>query len=220
MKQFFNNLVSHTQRSLLAGLLITAPLGITIWVLVTLTRLADGILKVLPEPARPEYWLGHSVPGLGVVLSLLVILMVGYATQYYTGRRVIEFYETLLARVPILSTLYKGVKQLVGTLFKGDGEHFREVVLVEYPRRDVYCLAFLTNRDPKICIDSIPDSPNLISVFLPTTPNPTSGFFLLLPMDEVRRVDMTVEEAFKVIISAGIVAPTDARVASLDLSLT
>ncbi len=197
--------------ALLAGVLVLAPLGVTFWVFFALVRLTDGVLLLLPGSVQPEQLVGFAIPGLGVVLTVLLVAMVGYTMQYYTGRRVVEFYERMLARVPVLSGIYQGVKQLIDTVLMQKGAHFREVVIVEYPRHGVYCLAFLTNEQSSIVLDG--DSPDLISIFLPTTPNPTSGFYLLLPRRDVRKVDLSVEEAFKLIMSAGIVTPPETRIA-------
>ncbi|MFT5683974.1 MAG: putative membrane protein [Myxococcota bacterium] len=191
--------------ALIAGVLVLAPLGVTSWVFFALVSRADSVIELLPHRLQPETLLGFHIPGLGILLSLMLVVGVGLAMQYYTGRRVVELFEGLLGRVPVLSGIYQGVKQLIDTIFSRKGAHFREVVLVEYPRRGLYCLAFLTNEDSWLKIPGV-DS-ELISIFLPTTPNPTSGFYLLVSREDVKRLDLTPEEAFKVIMSAGIVTP-------------
>lgn len=207
-----NRIFLELRRSLLAGVLVLAPLGVTFWVFFALVGRADGIIGLLPYQMQPETLLGFNIPGLGILLSLLLVAAVGSMMQYYTGRRVVEMYEGLLARVPVLSGIYQGVKQLIDTVFNRKGAHFREVVLVEYPRRGVYCLAFLTNETPYMKLPAHPDG--LISIFLPTTPNPTSGFYLLVPGDDVQRLDLSPEEAFKIIMSAGIVTPEAVQLSS------
>lgn len=206
-------LASFLKNALLTGFLVIAPLGITVWVFTLLLRFADGAILLLPEWARPEAWLGVPIPGLGILLTLLLMAGVGTAMRYYTGRRVVEAYERLLARVPVASGVYQGVKQLIQTLFNARNKHFRQVVLIEYPRRGIYSLAFITNH--RTFVDCLPEchDPDLVSVFLPTTPNPTSGFYLMVPRRDVRVVDVSVEEAFKLIMSAGIVLPEGIRVA-------
>lgn len=207
-----NQLFVELRGSLLAGVLVLAPLGVTFWVFFALVGRADGVIGLLPYRLQPETLLGFNLPGLGILLSLVFVIAVGSMMQYYTGRRVVEFYEGLLARVPVLSGIYQGVKQLIDTIFMRKGAHFREVVLVEYPRRGLYCLAFLTNETPYMVLPG--GGPDLISIFLPTTPNPTSGFYLLVARQDVQRLDLTPEEAFKVIMSAGIVTPEFVRVSS------
>ena len=203
---------SRLRSDLLAGTLVLAPLGITIFVFSTLVDFADGLIRVLPEAWQPETHLGFPIPGLGVVVAVLLVALTGLFMRYYAGQRVVEFYETLLARVPLLSGIYQGFKQLVDTVFTQRGQHFRQVVMLEYPRKGIFCLAFVTNEDPFMDVEHTDD--RLISVFLPTTPNPTSGFYLLVPATDLRKVDMTSEEAFKLIMSAGIVTPGRLHLAS------
>ena len=212
VNRFFNNLKS----AFLAGALVLAPLGITAWVFFGLVGVADKVIDFLPASLRPETYLGFGIPGLGVLITLVGVALVGLAMRMYTGRRVVEFYEGLLARVPVLNAVYQGLKQLIETLFGQQGTHFREVVLIEYPRRGIHCMAFLTNQDAFVQVGSadVAAEDALISVFLPTTPNPTSGFYLLVPRKDVRRIDIGVEEAFKLIMSAGIVTPDTDRLAN------
>ena len=200
------------RRALLAGFIVIAPLGLTIWVFTGLVHLADGMIRILPTPLQPESWLGHPLPGLGVLLTVAVVALVGMATRYYAGRRLVELTEAVVDRMPFLGSIYQGTKQLVETMAFQKGTAFRTVVLVEYPRRGAWCLAFLTDPRAGIRVEGAEDA-DLVSVFLPTTPNPTSGFFLLLPREDVRILDLSVEEAFKLIMSAGIVRPEEPRLA-------
>jgi len=203
---------------LLAGALVLAPLGITAGVFYFLVNKADGLIRLMPNALRPETYLGFPIPGLGVIVALLIVALTGLFMRYYAGQRVVAWYEQVLARVPLLSGIYQGLKQLMDTLFSNRGQHFRQVVLVEYPRKGIYCLAFVTNEDPFLDVERADD--RLISIFLPTTPNPTSGFYLLIPASDLRKVDMTSEEAFKLIMSAGIVTPHRRRVANSWVGLT
>jgi len=197
---------------LLAGGLVLAPLGITVWVFLSLVSFADGLFRLLPAALRPETYLGFAIPGLGVLLAVFLVTLTGLTMRYYAGQKVVEWYEQLLGRVPLLSGIYNGFKQLANTVFTSRGKHFRQVVVIEYPRRGIYCLAFVTNEDPFLQVDGAEE--RLISVFLPTTPNPTSGFYLLIPAGDLRKLDMTSEEAFKLIMSAGIVTPDTDRLAN------
>ncbi len=201
------------QSDLLAGLLVVVPLAVTLAVGVWIVARVDGLLDLLPD-VHPEVVLGTELPGLGIFGTLLVVILAGAATRYVTGRQVVTFYEAALQRVPILRVVYQGFRQLLDTVFRDQSKSLRQVVLVEYPRRDVWALAFLTGEaalvDPAGS-DEGPPGEGMVSLFLPTTPNPTSGFFLMLPTCDVWLVDLTVEEAFKVIMSAGIVVPEDLR---------
>jgi uncharacterized membrane protein len=203
---------TELRSAFIAGVLVLAPLGVTFWVFFALVGRADRIIELLPTRLQPQALLGMSIPGLGILLSLVLVTVVGSMMQYYTGRRVVELYEGLLSRVPVLSGIYQGVKQLIDTVFMRKGAHFRQVVLVEYPRHGLYCFAFLTNEDPYLKLSG--GGADLISIFLPTTPNPTSGFYLLVPRSDVQRVNLTPEEAFKVIMSAGIVTPESVQICS------
>ncbi len=203
---------SRIKKDLLAGVLVLVPLGLTIWVFFGLVGIADGLIRLLPQAARPETYLGFPIPGLGVLVAVVLVLMTGLTMRYVAGQTVVGWYEGLLARVPLFSGVYQGIKQLVNTVFTKQGQHFRQVVVLEYPRRGVYCIAFVTNEDPYIEVEGA--DPRLISVFLPTTPNPTSGFYLLVPAQDLLKVNMTSEEAFKLIMSAGIVTPGGHRIAN------
>jgi len=209
IRAVINQFFVEVRLALIAGVLVLAPLGVTLWVFFALVGRADSVIGLLPHRLQPASLLGFNIPGLGILLSLMLVVAVGSMMQYYTGRQVVELYERLLGRVPVLSGIYQGVKQLMDTVFMRKGAHFREVVLVEYPRRGVYCLAFLTNEESYLKLPGV--DTDLISIFLPTTPNPTSGFYLLVPTDDVQRLELTPEEAFKVIMSAGIVTPDVVR---------
>jgi len=213
-RELISLFISSLKGALLAGTLVLAPLGITLWIFVRLVGLADSLLDLLPEAIHPEHLVGFDLPGLGLVMTLLIVTWVGYATRVYAGRRVVELYEAVLQRVPLASGMYNGLKQLIETVLSKQGRQFRQVVMVEYPRRGVYCLAFLTNESAFLELGDDPHATDLVSIFLPTTPNPTSGFYLLVPRDDLRTVDLTVEEAFKLIMSAGIVTPENNRSAT------
>lgn len=188
----------------IAGVLIVVPLSATIWVLTLVMGFLEGTVRLLPDAVQPETLIGQPIPGLGILLTLTAVLTAGTLTRSFIGRRIIELYEAILSRVPIVSSIYQGVKQLTEALFSGREGQFRQVVLVEWPRRGVYAIAFHTG-EAFLSADD-PDL-ELVNVFLPTTPNPTSGFYLMLARSEIRPLDINVEEAFKLIMSAGIVAP-------------
>jgi uncharacterized membrane protein len=188
----------------LAGILIVVPLGATIWVLTFVMGLLESTVRLLPDSVQPEALVGQPIPGLGILLTVTTVLFAGALARSLVGRRVIAFYESMLAQVPVVSSVYQGVKQLTEALFSGQEGQFRQVVLVEWPRRGVYAIAFHTG-EAFLTVDE--ESDGMVNVFLPTTPNPTSGFYLMLPRDEIRPLDLTVEQAFKLIMSAGIVAP-------------
>lgn len=201
---------SHFRLSFIAGLLVIGPLSLTGWILLKLFVFFDGAIKILPMAWQPETLFGRDIPGLGIVLSLVFVYLCGVGTRAYAGRQLVSFFEGVLDRVPVINTVYQSIKQLMSTLFSEQATHFRDVVLVEYPRKGIYCFAFLTNDSQYLEVSG----QTLLSIFLPSTPNPTTGFYLLLPSQDVWNVDLTVEEAFKLIMSAGIVTPDMLRQAT------
>ena len=208
-----SNIWSRIRGDLVAGVLILAPLGLTIWALFFLVNITDSLIVILPQRFQPEFLIGYSIPGLGIILSLFLLWLFGALARLYAGRKIIEGYEALLNKVPVISSVYTGLKQLFATVFSQKKENFSKAVILEYPRKGLYCLAFVTNEK-----SAIKDNSELLSVFLPTTPNPTSGFFLMVPREDVRFLDLSIEDAFKMIMSAGLVLP--APIAFRDLEQT
>jgi uncharacterized membrane protein len=193
------------KRYIIAGLLVWVPLGITIWVLHFLVTTLDQTLLLVPESARPEALFGFHIPGLGVVLSFLILLLTGAIAANFFGARLILISESLLGRIPVVKSIYSSVKQVSDTLLSDSGNAFRKALLVEYPYPGSWTIAFQTGT-PAIAVAGHLAGEH-ISVYVPTTPNPTSGFFLMLPRSRVYDLDMTVDEALKYIISMGVVAP-------------
>jgi uncharacterized membrane protein len=193
------------RKYLIAGLLVWMPLGITFLVIRAIVGFLDKTLLLLPDAYQPDNLLGFHIPGLGVLLAVFLVLMTGMIVANLLGKRLVAAWESLLSRIPLVRTLYAGVKQVMETVFATDTKSFRRVLLVEYPRRGVWSLAFMTSDG----LGEVQDKTDkkVIGVFLPTTPNPTSGFILLVPEDEVIELDMTVEQGIKMIISLGVVVP-------------
>jgi uncharacterized membrane protein len=193
------------KRYLIAGLLVWVPLGITIWVLHFLVSTLDQTLLLVPEGARPEALFGFHIPGLGVVLSFAILLLTGAVAANFFGARLIMVSESLLGRIPVVKSIYSSVKQVSDTLLSDSGNAFRKALLVEYPYPGCWTIAFQTGT-PAVAVTEFLAEEH-ISVYVPTTPNPTSGFFLMLPRSRVHDLDMTVDEALKYIISMGVVSP-------------
>ena len=211
MRAFLSESWSQLKNALLAGLAVVLPLGITVWVVVSFAALVDSNLDLLPESVNPETLLHTELPGLGILITVVLVTAVGAVSRYYIGQRIVDWIDGVLLRVPLLSGVYQGLKKLVDTLFSKEGMKFRQVVMVEYPRRGIWAVAFLTGEQADWLITEEFDGTSPVSLFLPTTPNPTSGFYLLAPAKDVRLLDVTVEEAFKLIMSAGIVSPEEGR---------
>jgi uncharacterized membrane protein len=197
------------KRYFITGLLVWVPLGITIWILQALIGTMDQSLLLLPAQWRPETLLGYYVPGIGAVLTLLVVLATGVVATNFFGRRILLFWESLLARVPVVKSIYYSVKQVSDTLFSDSGEAFRKALLVQYPRQGCWTIAFMTGQPGGDVANHLQGE--YISVYVPTTPNPTSGFFLMMPRADVIELDMSVDDALKYIISMGVVVPHHPR---------
>lgn len=189
----------------ITGLLILVPLVITLWVLSLIIGTMDQSLLLLPERWQPKTLLGFHVPGLGTILTLLTIFLVGLLTQNFIGNYVVAAWESVLRRIPVVNSIYSGVKQVSDTLLSPSGNAFRKVLLVQYPREGSWTIAFMTGipgGDVKNHLQG-----DYVSLYVPTTPNPTSGFFLMMPRADVIELDMSVDAALRYIVSMGVVAP-------------
>lgn len=193
------------RRYLVAGLLVWVPLGVTVLIIKFLVDLMDQTLLLLPEHARPDYLLGFRIPGLGMVLTAVVVLGTGMVMTNLFGRRLLRMGESLLDRIPVVRGIYGAVKQLTQTMFSGSGKSFRKVVLVPYPHPQAWTLAFVTGEGTREINDKT--AQEIVYVFVPTTPNPTSGFFLMFPRASVIELDMSVDEGLKMLLSVGVVQP-------------
>lgn len=189
----------------ITGLLILVPLAITLWVLNLIIGTMDQSLLLLPEKWRPEALVGFHIPGLGSILTLLIIFLTGLATRNFIGRQVVILWEGLLTRIPVVKSIYSSVKQVSDTLFSSSGNAFRKAVLVQYPHQGSWTIAFLTGIPGGEVKHHLQD--DYVSLYVPTTPNPTSGFFLMMPRANTIELDMSVDEALKYIVSMGVVAP-------------
>ncbi|KAA0219220.1 MAG: DUF502 domain-containing protein [Lautropia sp.] len=195
------------------GLLIWVPLAITLWVLDLIVTTMDSTLLLLPLQWQPRSLFGRDIPGLGVVLTALVVALTGLLARNFIGERLVVYWEALLGRIPIVRSIYSSVKQVSDTILSPNGQAFRRALLVQYPRTGVWTIAFQTGTPADEVRRLV--GVEMISVYVPTTPNPTSGFFLMMPRVETIELDMSVDEALKYVVSMGVVAPTDRGVAAV-----
>jgi uncharacterized membrane protein len=193
------------KKILITGLLIWIPLAITIWVLDLIVSTMDQTLLLLPPQYQPQALFGYQIPGLGVLLTVVVVFVTGALASNILGQRLLAFWESLLGRIPVVKTIYNGVKQVSDTLFAPGGQAFSKALLVQYPREGSWTIAFLTGQPGGDVANHLRGE--YVSVYVPTTPNPTSGFFLMLPRADVIELDMSVDEALKYVISMGLVSP-------------
>jgi uncharacterized membrane protein len=193
------------KRYLIAGLLVWIPVGITVWVLHFILTTLDQTLLLVPEVARPEKLFGFPIPGLGVLLAFAILLVTGVIAANYFGLRLIRFWEAVLGRIPFVKSIYSSVKQVSDTLLSDTGNAFRKALLVEFPHENSWTIAFLTGTPAPAVAKHLGEEH--VSVYVPTTPNPTSGYFVMVPKSRVRELDMTVDEALKYVVSMGVVVP-------------
>lgn len=195
----------YFKRYLIAGLLVWVPVWVTLLVIHFIINLLDKTVGLLPEAYQPQNLLGFSIPGLGLLLSLAVVFGTGVFIVHFLGHKLVNAWEAILARIPLVRTIYSSVKQVVATVLSTGGDSFRKVLLVEYPRKGLWSIAFLTSHAWETLHKET--GQEMITVFIPTTPNPTSGFLIFVPKAEVRELDISVDEALKFVISLGVLEP-------------
>lgn len=202
---------AQTRRNFLAGLVVIVPLGLTYYVVSAIVGYMDRIFAILPPRFHPDTYLPFRIPGLGLIVTLIFIQVVGLLVANLFGRSIVRAYERVLERIPLVRGIYLAVKQLLEQILANQSDRFRQVVLVEYPRKGVYSVAFVTGESRGAVGAAIEQT--TLNVFVPTTPNPTSGYYLIVPEDQVIPLDIGVEQAFKLIMSAGMIgtSPRDKK---------
>lgn len=196
------------RRYFLTGLLVLIPLVVTILIISFLLHLIDQSFLLLPQRYRPDNLLGVHIPGFGLILAIIIVLLTGAFAANFIGRHLVALWENILHRIPLVRSIYGGVKQVTQTLFSSSGESFRKVLLVEYPRRGLWSIAFQTGNGFKLANESVGE--DLVTIFIPTTPNPTSGFLMMVPKRDTIELTMGVDAALKMVISLGVVIPDKA----------
>jgi uncharacterized membrane protein len=189
----------------IAGLLIWIPLAMTAWVLSLVFELLDASLLLLPDSLRTENWLGFHVPGMGAILTLVIVLLTGIFATNFFGAQLVRMWNAVVNRIPVVNSIYSSVKQISDTVFSSNGQAFRKALLVQWPHQGMWTIGFLTGTPGGGVAQHIP--PDCLSVYVPTTPNPTGGYFVIVQRKDVVELDITVDEALKYIISMGVVPP-------------
>ena len=193
----------------ITGLLIWIPLVITLWVLKVIVDVLDQSLLLVPDTLRTESWLGVHIPGLGAILTIVIVFLTGLFATNFFGAQLVEIWHEILHRIPVVNSIYSSVKQISDTLFSSSGQAFRKALLVQWPREGMWTIAFLTGTPGPNVSRHLP--PDCLAVYVPTTPNPTGGYFVIVQRTDVIELDMTVDQALKYIISMGVVPPPDNR---------
>jgi uncharacterized membrane protein len=197
------------KKYLITGLLIWIPLVITLWVLKLIVDTLDQSLLLLPDALRTERWLGIHIPGLGAILTIAIVFATGLFARNFFGAQLVEIWHDILHRIPVVNSIYSSVKQISDTLFSSSGQAFRKALLVQWPRQGMWTIAFLTGTPAGEVAAQLPE--DCLSIYVPTTPNPTGGYFVIVSRKDVIELDMSVDQALKYIISMGVVPPQAAK---------
>jgi uncharacterized membrane protein len=200
-------IISRIRTYFLTGLVVAGPVAITLWLVWWFVTWVDGLVRpFIPGAYRPETYLPVRIPGLGLIIAFVALTLLGFFTANFVGRKLVDFGESILSRMPVVRPIYRTAKQIFQTLFSKSESSFRRVALIEFPSPGMWSLVFLTQSPTKDIAGRLPES-EYVSAFMPCTPNPTTGFFFYVPKREVIELDITVEQAMTVIMSAGIVQP-------------
>lgn len=189
------------KKIIIAGCLVWLPIIATIWVIKFVVELLDQLVGLLPLAYQPSQLFGMNVPGVGVLIAVVVVLLTGLLVTNFLGTKVMQWWDAALKKIPLIGAIYSTVKQVLQTLVSSDGQSFRKVLLVEYPRQGCWSIAFQTGEANHVIDQAVKQE--MLSVFIPTTPNPTSGFLLMVPKADVKELDISIEEAFKLVVSLG-----------------
>ncbi|MDC0343497.1 MAG: DUF502 domain-containing protein [Aestuariivita sp.] len=203
-------LLGGLRSSFLTGLIVIAPIGLTIWLIWTVVGWIDGfVLPLVPYHFRPEQYIGINLRGVGVMIFLIFTVIVGWVAKGLLGRSLIRWAESLVERTPVVRSIYSGIKQIAETVFTQSERSFEKACLIEYPRKGIWAIGFISTDTRGEVAQKATAENGMMSVFVPTTPNPTSGFLLFFPKEDVIELDMSIEEAAKLVISAGLVYPNE-----------
>lgn len=199
---------SGLRASFLTGIVVIAPVAMTIWLIWTMMGWVDSVvLPLVPDTIQPEKYIGINLRGVGVIIFLIFTIFIGWIAKGLIGRSFISFAEGLVDRMPVVRSIYSGVKQIAETVFAQSDRNFEKACLIEYPRRGIWAIGFISTDAKGEVADSAHTGDQLMGIFVPTTPNPTSGFLLFFPKQDIIELEMSVEEAAKLVISAGLVYP-------------
>ena len=200
------------KRYLITGLLVWLPITITLWVVTYIVSTTDHLFNLLPTQWQPESYLGFNIPGLGFILAIVVLFVTGVLGANVLGRKVIEGWDSLLGRIPVVKSIYSSVKKVSESLFSDNSRSFKTPVLVPFPQPDIWTIGFVSGALAESVASALPAQEGYIPVYVPTTPNPTGGYYIMVKKSDVRELDMSVDEALKYVISLGMVAPENLKI--------
>jgi uncharacterized membrane protein len=197
------------QRVFLTGLAVVIPVGLTVYILFFIIEMMDNLLRIIPVSLQPNNPILYQIPGLGTIVTVMLIFLCGLITTSYLGKRLVSFGESIVGRIPFVRSIYQAIKRIAESIFMDKAQSFKKVVIVEYPRRGTYSIGFITNTPSDEIQRSIGEESPCVGIYIPCALTPTTGVFVMIPRDELIEVSMSVEEAFTLIISAGIVTPRE-----------
>lgn len=196
---------AKVRKYLLTGLVVWLPIVVTLYVVIFIVGIMDKSIHLLPDRVQPTQLFGFHIPGIGILLTLIVLFVTGMLVTNFLGQKLLKMWEGVLGRIPLVRTIYAGVKQILEALIEPSGKAFRKVYLIEYPRKGIWSIAFQTGAGAHEISKKV--QKEILTLFLPTTPNPTSGFLLMVPKDDAHELNMSVDQAMKMVISLGVVQP-------------
>ncbi len=197
------------KRYLITGILVWLPITVTIWILTSIINSADRLIQLIPEQWQPEKYIGLTFPGMGVLLAIAVLFCTGIFAANVIGSKIIEGWDSLMGRIPVVKSIYSSVKKVSESLLSDNSRSFKTPVLVPFPQPNIWTIAFVSGSIPKTVSDALPEKTGYMSVYVPTTPNPTGGYYIMVRTADIRELDMTVDEALKYVISLGMVMPDE-----------
>lgn len=197
------------KKYLIAGMLVWLPIAVTVWVISYIINASDQLLNLLPHEWRPEQYIGFRIPGMGVVAAILALFVTGIFAANVLGRKILEGWDSLWGRIPVVKSIYSSVKKVSESLLSDNNRSFKTPVLVPFPQPNIWTIAFVSGSLPKVVAKALPEQEAYISVYVPTTPNPTGGYYIMVRQSDIRELDMSVDEALKYVISLGMVMPDE-----------
>ncbi|MCG7656708.1 DUF502 domain-containing protein [Wielerella bovis] len=214
MTESHNSIGKRMKKYLITGLLVWLPITVTIWIINYIISATDRLINLIPPQWQPEQYLGFHIPGLGFVIAIVALFITGVFAANVLGRKIIEGWDSLLGRIPVVKSIYSSAKKVSESLFSDNSRSFKTPVLVPFPQPDIWTIAFVSGSVPQSVSDALPEKSGYVSVYVPTTPNPTGGYYIMVRESDIRELDMTVDEALKYVISLGMVMPDDLPIKS------
>lgn len=199
----------YLKKYLIAGLLVWLPIAVTIWLIGYIINATDWLAALVPQKWQPENYLGFNIPGQGFIIAIFVLLITGVFAANMLGRKILEAWDTLLGRIPVVKSIYSSVKKVSESLLSDNARSFQTPVLIPFPQPNIWTIAFVSGEVPQAVAQALPEQTDYVSVYVPTTPNPTGGYYIMVRRSDIRELNMNVDEALKYVISLGMVMPND-----------